>query len=196
MREVKIYLWDMRKLSIDSLLSLLGESEINRFNNVLNIDVKKERICSYFLKKKYIGEYYLDENEKPKSKDIEFNISHSHGVIVIATSNIPIGIDIEKIKEVKQSLKDYICSEKEIEYCVNDEKFFEIWTNKESLVKCIGIGLREKVDSIPGLPISGVREYKGRVYRSKTIKYQDFILSITCLGDEEYDVNLEEIEQI
>ena len=50
---------------------------------------------------------------------------------------------------LKEDLKRYISTDEEYEYIKDDKSFFEIWTNKEALSKCIGIGLTKKVKEIP-----------------------------------------------
>lgn len=192
MHKLKVIFVDTNTNSLESLLlskylSLENKKEISRF---LLEETKKEKAASFILKNKYIGEYYLNEFNKPISDKCEFNISHSKGVVVFIMDNTPIGIDIEKIREVDTNLVDHISNDKEKEYITNKEKFYEIWTNKESLVKCIGTGIVDKINEIPSLPLNDKKAYKNKEYYSKTIKYLDYIISITRQDNKPFDIKI------
>jgi len=83
-----------------------------------------------------------------------FNLSHSHEMIVLATDDEPIGIDIEYIAPLND-LKDLIgqFTEKEQEaYFAQPEIsrlnfFYDLWTYKESYLKAIGIGFGYSLQS-------------------------------------------------
>lgn len=66
-----------------------------------------------------------------------FNISHSHGLVACAVAEVPVGIDVEKIRPVPPRLLR-ILSPAEREYVRCDEDFFRLWTLKEALIKCRG----------------------------------------------------------
>ncbi len=194
MHELKVIFVDTNTNSLESLLSskylsLENKKEISRF---LLEETKKEKAASFILKNKYIGEYHLNEFNKPISDKYEFNISHSKGVVVFIKDNTPIGIDIEKIREVETDLIDYISNDEEKEYITNKEKFYEIWTNKESLVKCIGTGIVDKIKEIPSLPLNSKKEYKNKTFYSKTIKYLDYIISISRQENKPFDIKIVE----
>lgn len=190
--ELKIYLLNYQDVSFDYLLnskyfSILEKASFEKYKNE---NVKKEKIVSAYLKNKYIGEYHLNEYGKPVSDNIFFNISHSHGYIVLVIDQVPVGIDIEKIRAVEEDLRNYISNEEEKQYIHDDESFFEIWTNKESLVKANGNGINQKPNLIPGLPISGPRIYQNKIFFNKTIKYQDLVITVSREGNDEFDINV------
>ena len=194
MYKLKVIFVNTNTNSLESLLSskyltLDNKKEISRF---LLEETKKEKAASFILKNKYIGEYHLNEYQKPISDKYEFNISHSKGVVVFIKDNTPIGIDIEKIREVETDLIDYISNKEEKEYITNKEKFYEIWTNKESLVKCIGTGIVDKIKEIPSLPLNSKKEYKNKKFYSKTIKYLDYIISISRKDNKPFDIKIME----
>ncbi len=80
-----------------------------------------------------------------KSNDFHFNISHSGNIWVCAVATFNIGIDIEKIKNGKQSIVDYYFTKEEQESLAQSNNFnrhfFEIWTAKEAYAKFFGTGL-------------------------------------------------------
>lgn len=86
---------------------------------------------------------------KPFVANIEgchFSISHSGRKIAIAIDVLPVGVDIEKIREVNFRVVDWFFSTEDIinfhKISKKDRKehFFKMWTQKESYVKCIGMG--------------------------------------------------------
>lgn len=85
---------------------------------------------------------------KPYFEDnlVQFNISHSDGIVVCALSEIfEIGIDIEKISNIEINDFKSQMSEKEWSNIVlsRDKKvtFFDYWTQKEAVIKAHGNGL-------------------------------------------------------
>ena len=75
-----------------------------------------------------------------------FSISHSGRMIAIAVDVMPIGVDIERMRKVNLKIVERFFSKGDIKnfYEVSKEDrlqyFFKMWTQKESYVKCIGIG--------------------------------------------------------
>lgn len=83
---------------------------------------------------------------KPNLKDVFFNISHTGNLVVCALSTEGIiGIDIEKIKEVKLDDFDAWFSKKEwteiSKASSSLQKFYWYWTRKESIIKALGVTL-------------------------------------------------------
>ena len=190
--QLKLYLLNYQNIPLDILLnneyiSLLEKSSFEKYKNEA---VKKERIVSSILKNKYIGSYHLNEFGKPISEEKYFNISHSHGYIALVIDTVPVGIDIEKIRPVDNDLKDYISSPEEKEYIHDDQSFFEIWTSKESLVKANGKGIKQRPNEIPGLPLNDIRNYENKIYRSKTVKYDELIITISRENEEEISLDI------
>ncbi|MCR5557630.1 MAG: 4'-phosphopantetheinyl transferase superfamily protein [Butyrivibrio sp.] len=98
------------------------------------------------------AEIGLLENKKPYiigADGLYFNLSHSGGMAVCAFSDSEVGIDIEKNKEFKDSLVDYVFDDREKEFVSrlsdDDNKrnalFTSIWTMKESIMKFTGKGI-------------------------------------------------------
>lgn len=83
----------------------------------------------------------------PRLKDFDFNLSHSGDWLALALSDHRVGIDIEKIRPVSALLigQDFFSS-REFDYLKESprdrrERFFRLWTLKESFVKAVGDGL-------------------------------------------------------
>lgn len=90
--------------------------------------------------------------------DIYFNVSHSGEYVVSCLDNKPIGIDVEMIKTIEfEDIIEKFFTIKERDYILGenssftlDEKiarFYEVWTYKESFLKCIGKGLSIPLNS-------------------------------------------------
>lgn len=187
MRNIVVHTIDTNKYSLEELLSskYLKGSDLSIFDKYKCEEVKKERIASTILKNKFVKEYYVDEKGKPLSNHICFNVSHSKGMVALAMDEHPIGLDIELIRETNDDLKRYISNDEEFAFIKDDKSFFEIWTSKESLSKCIGEGLNKQVKLIPALPLIGKKEYLKKVFISNQKEYNGYVISITIESDEE-----------
>lgn len=194
MKKIQIHFANVNKVDCDELLlsPLLTNFDHTSIEQYHHPEAKKEKIVSTFLIRKYVGDYSVNEFSKPIAEHICFNASHSHGAVVLVLDEVPVGIDIEKIRPADNQLVDYISSKEEKEYIKDDKTFFEIWTNKESLVKAVGTGIRSKVNEIVGLPINGIRKWNGQYYRSLTTVYQGFVITVTRMSEEPFDVYIEE----
>lgn len=110
---------------------------------------------------------YTDKN-KPYISDhpIQFNLSHSHQLVVIAIANThPVGVDVEYIgKETHEALdiaKRYLAKEEYQQLIAlpsqqQHRAFLDTWTRKEAFIKSVGEGLsyplNEVVVNVPPLP--------------------------------------------
>ena len=63
--------------------------------------------------------------------DLQFNLSHSRGGAVCALHDMPVGVDIEKLRPAPRRLAQGM----------GDEDFFRLWTAKEATVKRAGLGV-------------------------------------------------------
>jgi len=100
--------------------------------------------------------FVIDEYGKPslKEKDnIHFNLSHSGDWVVCAIGDVPMGVDVEQVKEknldiAKRFYMDYeykkILAQKE---CDRSKCFIQFWTLKESYIKAEGKGLSIPLES-------------------------------------------------
>lgn len=93
------------------------------------------------LRKGQFGKLYLS------GSNLFFNVSHSHDAFLLGFCfGGRIGIDIEILNgsEDLPSMVKYAFSEIEAQYCrngENPERFVEIWTSKEALLKAAGVGM-------------------------------------------------------
>jgi 4'-phosphopantetheinyl transferase len=95
-------------------------------------------------------------NPRMKSPNIEFNLSHTRGLVAAAVgSHGAIGVDVEKIEDAKADLAvaEAYFAPAEVELLKRAPApdrplfFFRLWTLKEAYVKAIGAGLAAPLDS-------------------------------------------------
>lgn len=189
---MRLYYCYTKDLNVEGLLQskILTDADYDRITRIKNEEVQKEQLLSTYFKRKYVGEYHLNEYGKPLSDNVFFNISHTKGMVIIAIDSLPIGVDIETLRKTDDKLVKYVCSPDEELYIKNALDFYNIWTNKESLVKCIGTGIRTKVNEIPGLPLNDIREFVGKKYRSKTFDLFNYTVSVTRDSILDFDIEL------
>lgn len=81
-----------------------------------------------------------------------FSVSHSGGFVAVAVADEEIGIDIETIKQRRQSVEKRVFNESEIKLIAEstdcDEAFYRLWTLKESYLKAIGTGFNGNAKEI------------------------------------------------
>lgn len=81
-----------------------------------------------------------DEHGKPffsQVQDMHFSVSHSGEIALCAVSDLPVGCDVERRREMKPSHIARIVSPEELAAF----DFFELWTLRESFFKLHGTGL-------------------------------------------------------
>lgn len=151
-----------------------------------------------YLMKKYLpkGEIKIMDTGKPYLPNGPFfNVSHSGEYVVFASlSNSEVGIDIERIDENKLDGIRYVLSEEEKK--ISDSGvLFQIWSNKESLIKCSSNGLKD-IKKVKGLPLNGKRIINGQSYYTKSVIYNGYSLSVTLKQEEPFDIKIENINSL
>ena len=192
----KLLLVDINKINIDEISSssFISPKDLLELSKYKIKETYNEKLVSLYLKNKYIGEYQINENGKPIANHVYFNISHSHGVVgLVINDQYDIGLDIEKMRDIDDSLKKHICSDEEYQYSEDNISFLQIWTNMESLLKCLGTGINKRLKEVIGLPINGKRIYMGETYRSNTLRYKDYIITVTIKGDTPLNIDIIEL---
>ena len=107
----------------------------------------------YGITEKPVFEY--GEHGKPSivgHPEICFNISHCREAVLCALSDKPIGVDIESIREYKDTLVHYTMNDSEIEEILHSpnpaETFIRFWTMKEAVLKLSGEGIRNDMKTV------------------------------------------------
>ena len=85
----------------------------------------------------------------PTMPDIHFNLSHCREAVACALWCKPVGIDVEHVRPLHESLARYVLNDEEWQQVRNDSHpdlcFVRLWTMKESLLKLTGEGLHNNL---------------------------------------------------
>lgn len=130
---------------VDAIRSLVGDLII-RF-----ILCKHHGLCNNEILYHYkeFGKPYL-----PHHPHLHFNISHSGDWVAGVVADSPVGIDIEKIADLKTDIFPAVLTKEEnkklhdLNYAEMKTCFFELWTLKESYIKATGRGLSEGLNTL------------------------------------------------
>lgn len=158
-------------LLVDDFLTIMTPDEIARANRFYQLKDRNRFIVSRGALRHIIGKYLkqspstvefgIGGNNKPYIKsghpiNLQFNMSHSGDIILLAISDSAIGADIEFINRsfgFGEVLADNF-SVDEISYIKNADsvtRFFRLWTCKEALTKATAQGLDGDLRLLPGL---------------------------------------------
>ena len=95
------------------------------------------------------------EHGKPSiigHEDIHFNLSHCKTAVACAISDNPIGIDVESIRDAKESVIRYAMNDDEARQIISSSnsalEFTKLWTMKESVLKLTGEGINDNMKSV------------------------------------------------
>ncbi len=101
------------------------------------------------------GEFGRPYLLNPDAPNIAFNLTHTHGMVVLAVSQQqPLGVDVENFltREAPLGIARSYFSEREVKDLqalpldAQQERFFHYWTLKESYIKAEGRGLNIPLD--------------------------------------------------
>ena len=134
-----------KNLNTKPLIENLPPSRKKLFLSAKHTKRKQLILWGYYLVKYALGfngypDFLYTDLGKPYILDMPyFNISHSGDYIVIATSDTPIGVDIEKPIFYRHALVKKICSpyeQNQLKNCFNKTDFLtNLWVHKESYIK-------------------------------------------------------------
>ena len=104
--------------------------------------------------------------------NIHFNLSHCREAVACVLSSQPVGIDIESIRPIKESLVRYTMNDAEQELIFSapnpDVAFTRLWTRKEAVMKLSGHGLatdmKSVLDNCSALLLTVARPERGYVW--------------------------------
>jgi len=174
--EIHVYILHWRSMAdwIKENWKMMEKEEIERYTSFVRYeDMMRGALGRIAVKK--ISSSYLGKDAKDiqikcesfgkpylccsgKRLPINYNLSHSGEIVMVAFGqNIPIGVDVQEIKQIQeyQRLAEYYFSPEERAA----DSFFKYWTAKEAYVKAIGYGLYKDLASF-SVKIGGVSSEK------------------------------------
>lgn len=146
----KVFAADISKLNFDltNYTGFLSAYRMEKTKRLKSEKDKKLSVLAEIMLARFLGRkpnYNIDKNGKPCGEEIEFNFSHSGDYAVCAVSDLPVGVDIEKIRPVNLEIAKKFCKS-EYENILNsknpNDTFFEYWVKKESYLKACGMGIK------------------------------------------------------
>ncbi len=139
---------DFEKADFETAFLLASDSRKEHFLSFKREEDIKRSILGEILIKRILKESFsleasieCDKNGKPyiDNSELYISISHSFDMVFAAVSQKPIGVDIEKIKDINFGVARKFADENELEYIgTNLNRFYEIWTAKEAYFKIAG----------------------------------------------------------
>lgn len=145
------------------LVSVTKQDRISRFrfvedaqNTLLGDVLARVELCAITGLDNNQLIFSVNEYGKPfltNVANVHYNISHSGRYIVCALSSSPVGVDVELIKPIDLRIAKRFFTQEESEYIVEPEdgnefeRFFQVWTMKESYIKKGGMGLSKPLRS-------------------------------------------------
>ena len=154
-------IWDF------DLEAALEEISVQRREQALKFKFELgQRLCvlAYRLLKQGLREEYgivgnpifeYNEHGKPSivgHPEIYFNLSHCKEAAICVVSDQPVGVDVESIREYRESLVHYTMNDeeiREIESAADPASvFIRLWTMKEATLKLIGTGISNDIKTV------------------------------------------------
>lgn len=84
--------------------------------------------------------------------EIHFNLSHCREAAVCIISDYPVGVDVESVRPLKDSLAEYTMNDAELDeirQAANPSlQFTRFWTMKEALLKLTGEGINNHLKNV------------------------------------------------
>lgn len=123
---------------------------------------------------------YISSTGKPTIKgQIQYNLSHKDKYVLFGLSNSSIGVDIEINKNLEGNFIDNIMSPIEKKNASNlGISPIAIFSIKESLLKCLGAGIKRKLSEEEIIFKSSKSfYYQNKIYYFKLFFYEEYVLS-------------------
>ena len=65
-----------------------------------------------------------------------FSIAHCRGLVAFSRGDVPVGVDVERVRAFTPSLAARICAPREVPLAAGDDRLLtQLWTCKESHMK-------------------------------------------------------------
>lgn len=148
---LQLYLTDIRPLAatFDQGFALLPPARQARIRRCRRETVRLQSLAAGLLLRRILsittdcqlhytlyGKPYLPEG-------LHFNLSHSGNLAALAVYDAPVGIDLQELSDtVPHGVAARYFTEAETAWIAQcPERFYRVWTRKESVVKALGLGL-------------------------------------------------------
>lgn len=185
-----IFVADIRdfKEHMDRLLPSLPSARQQRIHRAPSEEKKLQNLCAGLLLRSLAGERDIvyGEHGKPTLPDGPFfSLSHAGNLAVLAVSDAPVGVDVEKPRPVRDAVARRYFQAEELVWMEHDplSRFFFLWTRKEAVLKCCGRGLSLDPGSFSVLPDT-TPTVDGMLCHLVTTEYKGHTLSLATAGED------------
>ena len=157
MTAIKVLIFNRLPLHIDFTNIPDNAYVREHIEGIKNSEYKAASSAAYSLLFQMLSDYFnmtadnivIRQNEHGKpiivGKNVHFNISHSKNSVVCALSDSEIGVDIEYIGEIRDSVLRKCFTKKEVKRVQTNADFYKYWTLKESYLKAVGTGIDRRL---------------------------------------------------
>ena len=151
-------------IDLDAALDLMSEQRREKVMAFKHEQGRKLSASAYMLLCKALNDVYgiaekpvfeYSEHGKPSivgHPEIHFNLSHCRSVAACVVSSRPVGIDVEDVREFKDSLARYVLNDEEYAMVSASSQpaleFIRLWTMKESYLKLTGDGITRDLKTV------------------------------------------------
>jgi 4'-phosphopantetheinyl transferase len=164
-------------------LGLVTDARRKRIETYMRAEDKARCLTAGLLLRRVCG--VTDDSQlcyggqgKPYLKDggLFFSIAHSGDYAVLATAGREVGADIEKITQYSKAVASRCFTAEEQKWFNGDpERFYRIWTAKESVMKATGQGFSLSPSSFCTLPPSPLI-ISGRAWHFDRIVFDGYVI--------------------
>lgn len=129
------------------LLPLMPAERRERLLRVKQPERRREPLCAYGLLAALLREQYgwrtlpelaVTEQGKPffpGAPEVHFSLSHTGGAALAAVSDRPVGVDVERIRPIRERLLRQVAGTD------SETEFFHTWVRREARCKLRGVGI-------------------------------------------------------
>jgi 4'-phosphopantetheinyl transferase len=162
------------------------QSDKSRAASLLGLQLLKRAIEAQGVEDFDLGRVHFPRGGKPHCDlSIDFNISHSKALVICAlSSSTKIGVDTERLREIRIEAFQRFLNPNERAWVGSDERrFLALWTQKEAVVKGRG------VDGISSLRKVIIEDGRARLgHQTWTLQaldiHGDYVTHVAMEGDE------------
>ena len=195
---MKIYLADIASV-LPRHREYLSPQRLQKTLRYRMPDDQKRCIAGSVLLRYFLGDTAILDNGfgKPVAENgVCFNLSHSGGWVLLAVDDRDVGCDIESVCFVDAARMGKIVftgRECRMVETAPDKTgvFFDLWTKKEALLKCMGKGFHREAKSVE---VCGDRFADGEItYYMKTKRFADYTVSV-CSVNPDFQMKVEFVD--
>ena len=144
---------------------MLSQERKNKVDQFKMDEDKRQSVCAGILLNDMLTRHGIKEHAMvtaykengkpyfPQYPELQFNLSHSHGMVICSFSNREVGCDVEKRSAVRENVARRFFTSQEYQAIFikpageeQEKEFYRIWTIKESFLKITGRGMSMALD--------------------------------------------------